>query len=196
MFTSDLDVLVADLQLLLRPAQQYSAQASVSHALNISTPRLQALAKRWPNIRENGLEFVDIASDKKQADVEALPAGTSEVNFTFYRKPSAEEKKPAEGTETDPFDAHQRKQPATAPVTIHLGPLAQTSKSAMDILADTVEKLSVPNEEKFELMCKIRIARALGKGHFEERVKLVIVRLLAIAVFCLYLYSACKSSAE
>ncbi|KAF8525043.1 hypothetical protein BU17DRAFT_41797 [Hysterangium stoloniferum] len=185
LFTSDLDVLVADLQLLLRPAQQYSAQASVSHALNISTPRLQALAKRWPGVRENGLEFVDIASDKKQSEVEALPTDASQVIFTFYRKPSTDEKKPVEVAETDPFDAQQRKQPTTAPVSIHLGPLAQSSKSTMDILADAVEKYSVPNEEKFELMCKIRVARALGKEHFEERVKLVMVRLLAIAVFCL-----------
>lgn len=184
LFTSDLDVLVADLHLLLRPAQQYSAQASISHALNISIPRLQALAKRWPNIREHGLELVDLTSDKKQEEVEALPAEASEVNFAFYRKPSKVEKKYSNAVEGDPFDGQPRKPPSSAPVIVHLGPLAHSSKTAMDVLAETVESYSVPDEEKFELMCRIRIARAMGKGRQEERVKLVMVRLLAVAVFC------------
>jgi E3 ubiquitin-protein ligase HUWE1 len=174
---------VADLQLLLRPAQQYSAQASVSHALNISTSRLQSLAKRWPNIRDHGLEFSDLASDKKQAQVEALPSEASEVNFSFYRRPSSEEKKTTNTTEGDVFDGQQRK-PLAASVIIHLGPLAHSSKSTMDILADTIETYSVPDEEKFDLMCRIRVARALSKERHEERAKLVIIRLLAIAVFC------------
>ena len=184
LFTSDLDVLVADLQLLLRPAQQYSAQASVSHALNISTSRLQALAKRWSNIREHGLEFADLASIKKHAQVEALPAEASEVNFAFYRRPSSEEKKTTMATEGDVFDGQQRRVASTAPVIVHLSPLAHSPKSTMEILADTIETYSVPDEEKFELMCRIRVARALSKERHEERAKLVIVRLLAIAVFC------------
>lgn len=174
---------MADLQLLLRPAQQYSAQASVSHALNISTPRLQALAKRWPNIREHGLEFADLASDKKQGLVEALPDEASEVNFAFYRRPSSEEKKTTNTTEGDAFDGQQRK-PSAAPVLVHLAPLTHSSKATMEILADTIETYSVPDEEKFELMCRIRVARALSKERHQERAKLVVVRLLAIAVFC------------
>ncbi|KIJ39919.1 hypothetical protein M422DRAFT_257242 [Sphaerobolus stellatus SS14] len=186
LFSADLDVVVADLQLLLRPAQQYSAQASVSHALNISTSRLQALAKRWPNIRENDLEFSALASEKKQAEVEGLPNEASEVNYTFYRKGPSEEKATGASTEGDVFDAQQQqKQNTSAPVTVHLGPLAHSSKSAINILADTVESYSVPNEEKFELLAKIRVARSLGKGRYEERVKLVTIRLLAIAVYCL-----------
>ena len=185
LFTSDLDVLVADLQLLLRPAQQYSAQASMSHALNISTPRLQALAKRWPNLREHGLEFVDLASDKKYPQVEALPPEASQVNFAFYRRSTQEEKKAVNATEGDVFDAQQRKPATTAPVLVHLGPLAQSTKSTMNILADTIETYSVPDEEKFDLMCRIRVARALSKERHGERVQLVIIRLLAIAVFCL-----------
>lgn len=176
---------MADLQLLLRPAQQYSAQASVSHALNISTSRLQALAKRWPSIREHGLEFADLASDKKQAQVEALPAEASEVNFAFYRISSLEEKKAPIMTDGDVFDEQQQgKSTSTSPVIVHLSPLAHSSKSTMEILADTIESYSVPDQEKFELMCRIRVARALSKERHEERAKLVIVRLLAIAVFC------------
>lgn len=186
MFSSDLDVVVADLQLLLRPAQQYSAQASLSHALNISTSHLQALAKRWPNIRENGLELVDLASEKKEAEVEALPAEASEVNHTFYRKPSSEVKTEGASSEGDVFTSQQRKQNASSStaVVVHLGSLAHSSKSAINILAETIESYSVPNDEKFEIFSKIRAARSLGKGRREERVKLVIIRLLAIAVFC------------
>ncbi|GJJ06087.1 hypothetical protein Clacol_000276 [Clathrus columnatus] len=180
LLTSDLDVLVADLLLLLRPAQQYSAQASVSHTLNVSIPRLQALTKRWLSPQENGLEFVDMASEKKISEVESLPSEASEVKFTFYRKPRADEKHAS--TEGDVFDAQQKK---AAPVMIQLGPMTLSSKSAMETLVETVESYGIPNDEKLELLFKIRIAKALSKGSYEDRVKLVTIRLLAIAIFCL-----------
>lgn len=171
--------MVADLLLLLRPAQQYSAQASVSHTLNISIPRLQALTKRWPNVQEHGLEFVDMASEKKIHEVESLPAEASEVKHSFYRKQSTDDKQPP--TEEDIFDPQQKK---AAPVVVQVGSLALSSKSAMETLVEVVESHGVPSDEKFELLCKIRIAKALGKGRYEERVKLVLIRLLAIAIFC------------
>ncbi|KAG8731792.1 hypothetical protein FRC12_019573, partial [Ceratobasidium sp. 428] len=58
--TSDLDVLVAVLNLLLRPSQQYSSQPPTSHTLNISAPRLQALALRWPGLREANMELHEL----------------------------------------------------------------------------------------------------------------------------------------
>src|SRR5271154_967740 len=89
LFTSDLDVLVLALNLLLRPSQQYSAQPSVSQALNISTPRLQSLAKRWPNSREYSVGMVELVSPRGSSEVEALSSEAREVNYGFYR---AEEK--------------------------------------------------------------------------------------------------------
>ena len=53
----------------------------------------------------------------------------------------------------------------------------------MDILADTMEAYSIPDEEKFELLCRIRTAQALEKDRAADREKLVIIRLLATAIF-------------
>ncbi|OBZ67028.1 E3 ubiquitin-protein ligase ptr1 [Grifola frondosa] len=89
MFTSDLDVLILALNLLLRPAQQYSAQPAVSHALSISTPRLTSLAKRWPNLRDYDINLVDLVGDKGNVQIEALPNEARDVNFAFYRQPPA-----------------------------------------------------------------------------------------------------------
>ena len=127
-----------------------------------------------------------MASEKKQAEVAALPTEVSEVNYSFYRKGATEDKAAGASTEWDVFDAQQRKQTSSAPVVIHLGPLAHSSKSAINILADTIETYNVPDEEKFELLCRIRVARSLGQGREDERVKLVTIRLLAIAIFCTY----------
>ncbi|KAH9176781.1 hypothetical protein EDB89DRAFT_101881 [Lactarius sanguifluus] len=62
--TSDLDILILALNLLLRPAQQYSAQPAVSRALSISTYRLQSLGKRWSNLREYDVSLVDLVTDQ------------------------------------------------------------------------------------------------------------------------------------
>lgn len=198
MLTSDLDILLLALNLLLRPAQQYSAQPAVSHALNISTPRLVSLAKRWPNLREYDLNLIDLVGDKGKAQLEALPNDAREVFFTYYNKtaaPAASKEKAAEGDVFDAPTAQQtpaRKPGAAGPstpaapsgsVTVHIdGPTLQ-SKPAMKVLADAVEKYSVPEEEKFELLSRIRYAQVLAPGHETDREKLVAVRLLTTAIF-------------
>ncbi|KAG5651874.1 hypothetical protein H0H81_007094 [Sphagnurus paluster] len=199
LFSSDLDVVILALNVLLRPAQQYSAQASVSHALNISTPRLLSLAKRWPHLREYGIGLVDLARPKSSPEVDGLPAEAREVNFSFYKtdvtadgeqeKENDKEKK----MDTDPFEVSQsspRKPqaipnvvPSTGAINIHIDELTLTSKPVMDILADLVEAHAIPTDDKFELMCRIRTAKALTKGQESDRVKLVTIRLLAIAIF-------------
>lgn len=182
------------MNVLLRPAQQYSAQASVSHALSISTPRLQSLAKRWPHLREYGIGLVDLARVKGSPRVDGLPAEAHEVSFSFYKTetgtdgPKEREKK----METDPFDGPSSSPgkvpvPPTTPgsgaINIHLDGQQIASKSVMDVLADAIEAYSVPDEEKFELMCRIRAAKVLAKGQEADRIKLVIIRLLATAIF-------------
>jgi E3 ubiquitin-protein ligase HUWE1 len=205
LFTSDLDVLVAVLQLLLRPSQNYSAQPPVSHTLHISTARIQSLAKRWSGLSEHGIQLVDIV-DQNKADLE-IPAEATQVTYQFYRKESKDsaektEHKDEQATEdiisvspvtpTKPSPSH-----AVAPftpgapahpqapglVTLRFPSLGTTDKNVMDILADTLENNSLSEDDKFDLMCRIRIAKALGKGRDEDRQKLVTARLLAIAIY-------------
>ena len=199
MFSSDLDVLVLALNLLLRPAQQYSSQPAVSHALSISTPRLTSLAKRWPNLRDYDINLVDLVTDKGSGQVEALPTEAREVNFVFYRQtPSTaagkEKEKAAEGDVFDSTAQTPRKPASTAgtstnastssgAVTIHIDSKTIESKPAMDVLADTIEAYNVPDSEKFELLMRIRGAQALTTIHATDREKLVVVRLLATAIF-------------
>ncbi|KAJ7647304.1 hypothetical protein FB45DRAFT_975025 [Roridomyces roridus] len=185
LFTPDLDVLILSLNLLLRPSQQYSAQPSVSHALNISTPRLQSLAKRWPHLREYGVSLVDLASPQGTAVVDALPADARQVHFSFYR---TDESTPENKMDTDaePSQSSPRKTHATAAssaVSIHVDSAALQTKSDVDILADIIDKYAVPEAEKFELMCRTRAATVLNQGNEAQREKLVVVRLLAIAIF-------------
>ncbi|KAJ7188201.1 hypothetical protein C8R46DRAFT_1341056 [Mycena filopes] len=188
LFTPDLDVLILTLNLLLRPSQQYSAQPSVSHALNISTPRLQSLAKRWPHLREYGVSLVDLASRHGASAVDALPAEAREVQFSFYRTDESgrNDQDTRMDTDPEPPQSSPRKIPthtASSAVSIHIDNAALQSKSDVDILADIIEKYSVPETEKFELMCRTRAAIVLKHGNEAEREKLVVVRLLAIAIF-------------
>jgi E3 ubiquitin-protein ligase HUWE1 len=195
LFTSDLDVLVLTLHLLLRPSQQYSAQPAVTSALNISTPRLRSLAKRWPNLREYGVGLVDLASINGRPEVEALPSEAREVNYSFYRTDSNEKEKKDEtemhGTDVPEALLSTPRKSSTAPpaavnnaaVNVHIDQQSLESKEVMSLLADTVGRYSVPEDEKFELLCRIRSAAVLMKGKEAEREKLVIIRLLSIAIF-------------
>ncbi|PBK91673.1 hypothetical protein ARMGADRAFT_968529 [Armillaria gallica] len=185
LFTSDLEILILTLKLVLRPSQQYSAQPSVSQALNISTPRLQSLAKRWPHLREYGVGLVDLSVGKDTSDVEALPVEAREVHFTYYRTDAGPSSDKGKGMDTDIHEASSS-QAKTAPpgaVSIHIDESTLHSKPEMEILADTIEKYSVPDSEKFELLCRIRAAVVLRKEKEDDREKLVIIRLLAIAIF-------------
>jgi E3 ubiquitin-protein ligase HUWE1 len=188
LFTADVDVLILALQLLLRPSQQYSAQPAVSQALNISTPRLLSLAKRWPHLREYGISLVDLANSQKSAEIDALPAETREVNFSFYRTDTNISNK-TESDVNEPSQSSPRKQSqpsgsaSSGAVNIHIDEQILQSKPVMNILADAISMHNVPDSEKFELLCRIRSAAALGKGREGEREKLVTVRLLAMAIF-------------
>ncbi|KAI0081201.1 hypothetical protein K474DRAFT_1768664 [Panus rudis PR-1116 ss-1] len=199
MLTSDLDVLILSLNLLLRPAQQYSAQPAVLHALNISTPRLSSLAKRWPNLRESDLNFADLVGDKGKEAVEALPVEAREVHFTFYPKPSGIPVKKEATADADVFESSSLQTPkkgvtpgtgpsttgpSTGAITVHIDSQTLASKPTMTVLAEAVERYSVPEDEKFELLCRIRAAQVLIPERNEEREKLVVVRLLATAIFC------------
>lgn len=201
MLTSDLDVLVLTLTLILRPSQQYSAQPAVAQALNISTHRLQCLTRRWNNIREAGVTLADLVTEKGRAKIDTLPPDARDVHFTFYRKEGTEDKpqeKPVESTaDVSPHvsphatprksaSGQTQQQPLTrtGAVNISIDRHALQNKTVMSILADAVETHNIPDDAKFELMCRIRVAQAFCHGNDSDREKLVIVRALAIAIFC------------
>ncbi|EKM54444.1 uncharacterized protein PHACADRAFT_174950 [Phanerochaete carnosa HHB-10118-sp] len=197
MTTSDLDVLIYSLNLLLRPAQQYSAQPAVSHALSLNTSRLTSLSKRWPSLHDYDINLVALAGEQGRAQVDSLPNEAREVAFTFYRKDGSQSKKEEKKEpEVDPFEAPPPQTPrkgassspsatsANGPVTVHIDSQSLETKPAMQSWAEANETYSVPDDERFELLCRIRSAKALARTHAEDREKLVIVRLLAIGLFC------------
>ncbi|CAE6470636.1 unnamed protein product [Rhizoctonia solani] len=244
--TCDLDVLVAVLQLLLRPSQQYSSQPPTPHSLNISAPRLQALAMRWPGLREAGVELhelldkpaqpIPVASKAKAPEASirfgfgtsssgfatptqvatgastpraGLPSSgvvpnSGDVTFQFYRKTvsatQTQESKPesssnVEQTPTRPSGSRSTSNPfspskdtlatgrQTGMTVVRLTDLQSSPKDDMQIVAEAVQKYEIPDEEVFELLCRVRIARILGPNQESAREKLACARLLAIAIF-------------
>ncbi|KAF9460708.1 hypothetical protein BDZ94DRAFT_1323842 [Collybia nuda] len=190
-YSSDLDVVILALNVLLRPSQQYSAQPTINNALKISTPRLESLAKRWPYLREYGIGLVDLAGSMGSPEIDGLPTEVREVNFGFYRTEVAVEGGQEQDMETDVFEAQATPRKAntsttssgSGAITIHIDEQKLASKSAMDVLADTLELYLVPEDQKFELLCRIRVASVLSKDREVDRAKLIIVRLLAIAIY-------------
>ncbi|KDR75882.1 hypothetical protein GALMADRAFT_248624 [Galerina marginata CBS 339.88] len=187
--TSDLDILILALNLLLRPSQQYSSQPAVSHALSISTARLQSLAKRWPHLREHGIGLADLVGNKHGGGLGAVPPEAREVNFSFYRTDtsvsSESESKVEDDAETS-INSPRKAQPAapsSSAVHLRLDESTILAQPPINVLADALQTQSVPESESFELLCRIRTATALSAGRIEEREKLVVVRLLAIAIF-------------
>jgi len=89
--TQDVDVLVAALRLLLRPAQQYQTTAhSPDLAPNsLIVKRLLSLAHGWGPAREAGFDLARLASDSPPTEGEddEPPAELGEVVFQFYRRP-------------------------------------------------------------------------------------------------------------
>ena len=96
MTTSDLDILIHTLNLLLRPAQQYSAQPNVSTALGLNTARLSSLVKRWPNLHDFDLPLTALCSSSEKSKVDELKNEAREVVFTFYQKDGTQNDKEKE----------------------------------------------------------------------------------------------------
>ncbi|KAI6157744.1 hypothetical protein BKA82DRAFT_130841 [Pisolithus tinctorius] len=185
MATSDLDILILALNLLLRPAQQYSAQPAVSVVLSISTPRLLSLSKRWPNVHEHGIGLVDLASPHGLPKVNVLPGDVREVSFVYYKTDNStkEEKPEGESSETS-ASARKAQTPNLGPVNIHVSEETLSNADVMKLLADILEVHPLSNDDKFEVLCRIRAAKALVTGNQDVREKLVIVRLLSTAIYC------------
>ena len=174
------------LNLLLRPSQQYSAQPAVSHALSISTTRLQSLAKRLPHLREYGIGLVDLASKKGIDESEGVPLEAREVNFSFYRTDitgNEPDKRGDESIDAPSSSPHHVVTANSSAVHLRLDERQVISQPVMNVLADAIQTHSVPDSETFELLCRIRAAASLSSSNRADREKLVIIRLLAIAIY-------------
>lgn len=186
---SDLDIVLLSLQVLLRPAQQYSSQSSVTHVLSHATSRLLALAKRWPHLREYGVSLVDLVSSKNKAEIDGLPAEARDVSFSFYRMETSvatvRDKTREITSDTPATPPKSQAASVTGPINISISEATLQSQPAMNILVDSVRSHRVPEEEKFELLNRIRVSQALSKTGEAQREKLVIARLLAIAIYAL-----------
>ena len=137
-------------------------------------------------MREHGIDLVDLVSEKGKEKLHSLPQEASEVYYTFYGRAddgNVHEKANAEASASSPSKALRPHGPTPSAHNIHLGPLAFSGRPTMDILSDAIKSHHVPDNEKYELMCRIRTARALDPNRDVERQKLVIARLLAIAVY-------------
>jgi E3 ubiquitin-protein ligase HUWE1 len=74
--------------------------------------------------------------------------------------------------------------PATSSaVVVHIDEPTLQATNPMQILRDVIQAHSVPEAEQFELLCRIRTSVALRKGNHRDREKLVLIRLLAVAIF-------------
>nr|CDI56030.1 related to E3 ubiquitin protein ligase TOM1 [Melanopsichium pennsylvanicum 4] len=66
-------------------------------------------------------------------------------------------------------------------ITVDLGKITTASGDPADLLAKAVETYEIPPEERFELFQRIRLA--LGFAHPNQRQKLLVCRLLAVACY-------------
>ena len=135
-------------------------------------------------------------TDQGRPVLEALPIEAREVQFKFYNTGKAKRSKDQTNEmEVDLPENLQASPPrtlapvSTAPpqaagaITLYFDTQTLSSKGAMDVLADSIDTYNVPEDERFELMCRIRAAQALLPGREEQREKLIIARLLATAIF-------------
>jgi len=201
-------VLIASLKVILRPAQQYSSQPPSAHTSNISSTRLQNLAQSWSILREQGIELHDLLDNSKPNPTIDLSTEAGDITFQFYRKtaeskvsgpsnneqpegpailiseqPTAVSETSSPGPSTSVVPTQGSKQPIPGLNTVHLPAVALSTKEPMHILADAVEEYDIPDEEKYPLLCKIRLAQALVPNKQQEREKITTARLLAIAIF-------------
>lgn len=126
-------------------------------------------------------------SDKRKADVEGLPADAREVSFSFYKADGGTTTEKKEEL-SDPFVSPLKTQPtqgtsSAGPINVFISQETLQSQPPMKILADCIRSHKVPDEEKIELLNRIRVSQALCNGNEVEREKLVIARLLAITIY-------------
>ncbi|CEH14319.1 E3 ubiquitin-protein ligase/Putative upstream regulatory element binding protein [Ceraceosorus bombacis] len=174
--TPDVDVLEATLRLILRPAQQYSSQGGGRRAeFAISPERLNALAVTWAP-REHG----PTASASAASGLSFVPAPVFPTTPTPAGRPRGQSP-PAPSARSQPSQEAPRDSQNEGLVAVDLGNLMHTARRLVDVLADAVEKYSIPSEDHFELLQKVRLA--MGVKDAALRRQLLVCRLLAVAIY-------------
>lgn len=107
------------------------------------------------------MTYADLVSP--DAQIKFQPEA-SDVHFQFYSP---------KGSQCDP-----------GPHPIHLRSVANDSRRAEEIVRDTIEGKQITPQDRFDLLCQVRAAKALVPDASEYRAKLVTLRLLAIAIYC------------
>lgn len=158
----DVDVAIEALSLILRPAHQYTLQMSLNVVLRVNHTHLEYLARSWPALREYSTTYLKLLSPQEDIN---LPSEASDVRFQWYS--------PKSPTTTDQGPHH-----------VHLKALSNDERDVMTILQDAIDGRAINQHDRFDLMCRIRVAKSLAKDQLELRQKLVSLRLLAIAVYC------------
>lgn len=137
-------------------------------------------------MREHGIGLLELASDQN-GDLDGVPLDAREVNFTFYNtitSPTADKKPENVDTVTVPRNATVSGPTLSSDsIQIRLDEHTITSQPVMNVLQDTIQAYSVPDSECFELLCRIRAAASLASGKKADRENLLVIRLLAIAIY-------------
>ncbi|KAJ3049458.1 hypothetical protein HK097_009550, partial [Rhizophlyctis rosea] len=177
--THNLDVLNATLRLLYRPAQRMHNQRILRTAFGSHQDRLVTLAQHW-GPKDSSISFVQLASDQ----VELSPDWFS-LSYQFYRSSTSEKK--STHTETPAKipkkGGNEKAKEVDGVVTIGIQNVREAGKSAGEVFSGVVEEYDVPEEQRFALFQKVRVAWAVGDK--EERRKAVVARVNAIAVLAL-----------
>ena len=122
--------------------------------------------------------FVENVEEQKEASSVTTPAIKS---TKIGKNPATGSATPIAASSTKSMDMPE----AEGLTSFHLGNVADSGKSAHDILADAMETYHVPTEEKLHLLQRIRVAMSLKNK--EMRRLMLRLRLLAISVLGKYL---------
>lgn len=134
-------------------------------------------------MREYGIGLVDLASNKGIDESEGVPLEAREVNFSFYRTDITGNEPDKRGDEGIDAPSSSPQAASSSAVHLRLDERQVLSQPVMNVLADAIQTHSVPDSETFELLCRIRAAASLSSSNRADREKLVIIRLLAIAIY-------------
>ncbi|KAI8817902.1 uncharacterized protein EV422DRAFT_196979 [Fimicolochytrium jonesii] len=184
-YTGDLDVLLATVKLVYRPAQRLGSQRSLRNTLGTAQERINVLAQHW-GTKQLGLDLEQLAQDID------IPAECKALNFQFYRTAASTDTTAAADnrlattlalkpprTPKPAGEASVEKQ-TDGLVVINVPDVAGAGKTDRELFMELAEQYRVPEEHKFSLLQKIRLAMAMGDLH--SRRKMLTIRILAVAV--------------
>ncbi|TPX56315.1 hypothetical protein SpCBS45565_g08434 [Spizellomyces sp. 'palustris'] len=187
LLSRDLDVLAATVRLILRPAQRLGSQRSLRNTLGTAQERITVLSQHW-GMNQSGLDV-----DQLMVHELSMPAECRSLCFQFYRTTSRSNPPSTENTtqENAPTPSktcknsggaigHGAEGKPSGLTVISIPDVASTGKSEREIFLELVEQYNVPQEQRFPLMHKIRLA--LGLNDVSTRRRLLAIRFMAISV--------------